>query len=101
MLVEHLGIISKTDRSSTYFTLVFQSFTRLLTRTASNSNLAPLNAAFLRINCNPFFLRHWLLNNWSGIVSYAREIFLYVWDRHIHDSQSCDTRGMRVSGYRW
>ena len=41
MLVEHLGIISKitpakTERSSTYLTLVSQSFTRLLTRIANN-----------------------------------------------------------------
>ena len=41
------------------------------------------------------FLRQWLLNNWSG--SYALEIFWYVCDRHIHDSQACDTHGMRVS----
>ena len=36
MLVEHLGIISKTERSSSYLTLVSQSFTRLLKRIAKN-----------------------------------------------------------------
>ena len=36
MLVEHLGIISKTERSSSYLTLVSQSFTRLLKRISNN-----------------------------------------------------------------
>ena len=47
------------------------------------------------------FLRQWLLNNWSGIVSYAWQIFLYVCDLLIHELQACDTCGMRVSQFRW
>ena len=32
---------------------------------------------------------------WSGTVSYAWEIFLYVCDRHIYDPQACGTGNWR------
>ena len=60
-----------------------------------------------RVEIAIHFLRQWLLNNWSGILSYAWEIFMYASDRHIHARMQarthveCVFRGFVGNGSNW
>ena len=66
---------------------------------AQTQYLAPLNGAFLRRNCNPFLTSMVTKQSvWHFKLCMGN---FPVCDRHIHDPQACDTRGMRVSRFRW